>query len=104
MAPASRGAADALDAGYVASLYEGEQASPEEEMIELEGRRATTAALVRAIATLYPHEREILRVIYVQRVKQKDVAKTLRIHRNTVNNRLATALRKLREQMLRRAS
>ena len=95
-----QGAADALAVGYVASLHEGQHASPEEELIELEGKRATTAALAKAIATLYPHEREILQVIYVQEMTQQDAAATLGIHRNTVKNRLTTAIRKLREQMI----
>lgn len=90
------GAADAVATMYVAGMLEGRPASPEEELIELEGCRVTVDAIAKALDKLHPHEREVIRRVYWEGESLAEVAAALGVHENTAHNRQKSALRKLR--------
>ena len=89
--------ADAVATAFIASMIAEPKASPEDELAELEGRRGQGDALEEAMAELYPHEREVIRMMYWEEMQLKEVALALGIHRNTVRNRHESGLRKLRK-------
>jgi RNA polymerase sigma factor (sigma-70 family) len=98
------GSAEALAASYIASLLEGRQATPEEELLELEGRRVRVEELEAALAALHPHELEVIRAFYWEEKELKQVAEEIRAHENTAQNRHRRALTKLRERLVGRGS
>ena len=103
---AQRGCDDVLAAAFLAGLLEAQEATPEEQVMELEGQVATRASLQAALAALYPHEREVIHLLYEkgrrERVTLDDVAREIGVHESTAQRRHVAALRKLREQLAKR--
>jgi RNA polymerase sigma factor for flagellar operon FliA len=95
-----KGGADVVAAAFIASMMEGRAATAEEEMIELEGLRERLEVLEEALGTLYPAEREVIRMVYDEEMQLKQIAGKLGVHENTAQNRHTKALRKLRKIML----
>lgn len=61
-------------------------------------------SLDEAMAGLSAEDQEIPRMHYVEGLSQKEIAKRLDVPVTTVNNRLATARRRLREKLLESAA
>ncbi len=83
------GCDDALAAALVAFTNEAQATSPEDAVV---GR----VALREALRTLYPHEREVIRLVYERDLSLAEAARELGVHANTAQNRCQSALRKLR--------
>jgi RNA polymerase sigma factor (sigma-70 family) len=79
--------------GAIAEAAETERASPEDALLQ-------HVSLRDALATLYPHERQVIQLVYEEGMILVDVADHLGIHTNTAHNRHASALRKLRAFLL----
>jgi RNA polymerase sigma factor (sigma-70 family) len=88
LAGARRAQTELLAAAFMAGLIEDQRANPEDRMID----RIT---LSKALATLYPHELEVVRLVYEERMSVDQVGCALGIHPNTAQRRHASALRKL---------
>ena len=99
---ARQGHDDALAAAFFASMMEMRGASAEEIHAELEGQAEILGHLGDAMATLYPHEREVIQRVYVEDLTLDDVAALIGMSQNTVQRRHVAALRKLREFLLSR--
>jgi len=88
LAGARRAQTELLAAAFMAGLLDDQRANPEDRVIE----RMT---LSEALATLYPHELQVIRLVYEEGMSVDEVGAELGIHPNTAQRRHASALRKL---------
>jgi RNA polymerase sigma factor (sigma-70 family) len=95
-ANAREGKARALASAFLAGVLEVHAQSAEELAIEAEAKQAAIGTLAQAIGALYPHEREVIRLVYEQGLTLDKAARALSVHLNTVKGRHRSALVKLR--------
>lgn len=87
---------DARHGGTVEfDLIRTDHAGPEEQLLELEQRRA----IRRALATLDPDDRFLLHMKEVEGMRVRELAAVARLGENTVKSRLMRARRKLASQL-----
>jgi RNA polymerase sigma factor (sigma-70 family) len=89
------GAAQVAAAMFLAALQETRGATPEEQLIALEGEVKRREAVTRAIVALPPELREVIVLVYVHDQSFVDIAAAVGIHANTASNRHARAIRLL---------
>lgn len=80
---------DALAAAIVGAAVEAQEESAEDAMV-------AGVALAEALARLPAHEREVVRLVHAEGRSFPEAARILRVHVNTIQNRLASASRRLR--------
>ena len=85
---ARRGATEVLAAAFLSGLLEDQRACEEDWVND-------RIAVREAIETLYPHEKEVVRLVHEQGMTLDEVALALGVHPNTAQRRHASALRKL---------
>jgi RNA polymerase sigma factor (sigma-70 family) len=83
------GCDDALAAALLATACDAEAASPEDAIV-------MRVSVEKALGTLHAHEREAVRLVFQEAKERPEAARILRVHVNTVQNRLAAAMHKLR--------
>jgi RNA polymerase sigma factor (sigma-70 family) len=101
---ARRGSADLAAATYLAALLEGQQASVEDQIVELEGQVATLALLHEGLASLNPYEREMISKIYEEKLTLEEISKQVLVPTRSCQRRHASALRKLEGFLTRRGA
>jgi RNA polymerase sigma factor (sigma-70 family) len=99
---ARSGCAEEMAAVFLASA--APSATPEEEIIELEGRRLDREALRGALATLPPEEQRVIDLVYRENMTLAEVARETGVHANTAWKRHVSALRTLRAILTREMS
>jgi len=91
---------DSIAAALLAALLEVHGQTPEEDVLAAEEQRVAKEMLKKAFASLYPLEKEVLRLIYEQGMTLDEVAKATRVHAVTAQRRHVKVLRKLRAFLL----
>jgi RNA polymerase sigma factor for flagellar operon FliA len=99
-----KGSHDAIAASVLAGLLQEQEQSPEEVALAIEAQRAAVEALTQAIERLYLHERQVIRLMYHDRLTLDELAEKLDVSRATVQGRHRSALRKLRAFLLERGA
>lgn len=96
------GVGDALAAAHVAALIEDQRMTLEDAIVEDEAESAVIASLLAGTATLPPHERTVIELVYERGLTLDEAAGAIGVHVNTAQRRHVSALRKLRAYLLRR--
>jgi RNA polymerase sigma factor for flagellar operon FliA len=87
---------DALAAAFFAGILEAQGSTPEEILAELEGQVTTFEMIRDALDTLLPVERQVIHLVYYEKLTLGRAAAETDVSESTAQRRHAQALRKLR--------